>query len=112
MTSELSHWDTEPPYIRKLIEAAERDVLPRVRHTDACVVVVPEEPDVKIAIEIGLGVMMDKPVILLVRAGCRVPEKLMMIADEIVATDLTNRASLQAALDAAVERLVKLGIIK
>jgi hypothetical protein len=46
------------------------------------------EPDVKFAVEIGLGFLLDKPILAIVAPGASVPRKLAMVADLIVEADL------------------------
>lgn len=43
-----------------------------------------EDVDVKLAVEIGLGLMLDKPVILVVPHGTVVSERMLRVADEVV----------------------------
>lgn len=45
---------------------------------------VPDQVDVKFAVELGLSIMYDKPIVAVVTPGVKVPEKLRQIADEIV----------------------------
>jgi hypothetical protein len=42
------------------------------------------EPDWKICLETGAAVLLDKPIILLVVPGVKVPDKLAQIADDII----------------------------
>jgi hypothetical protein len=42
------------------------------------------EPDIKFAVETGLAILYDKPIVLLVMAGAQVPEHLRRVADGIV----------------------------
>lgn len=50
----------------------------------AIVPVNPKDVDVKFAVELGLMIMMDKPIILIVQPGTKLPEHLVRAADEIV----------------------------
>lgn len=40
-------------------------------------------PDAKISVELGLAMWLDKPILLLVRPGTKVPEKLSRIVDHV-----------------------------
>lgn len=42
------------------------------------------ETDIKFAMELGLSIMLDKPILALVRPGAPVPPKLRKVADQIV----------------------------
>jgi hypothetical protein len=49
--------------------------------------IVPTDPDgvdVKFAVELGLMIMMDKPICLVVQPGTEIPAHLKRVADEIV----------------------------
>ena len=45
------------------------------------------EPDIKFALETGLALLLDKPIVLLVVHGARIPPKLRAIADGIIEVD-------------------------
>lgn len=47
----------------------------------------PEDVDVKFAVELGLMIMLNKPILLLVGIGTELPPKLRAVADEIVFGD-------------------------
>lgn len=88
------------------------ELVPALAGSDFMVSVVPKgEPDVKFAVELGLSVMMDKPLILAVSPGTHVPAKLARVADEIVSVDWQGPP--EKAMDAvqeAVERLARRGM--
>ena len=78
------------------------------RHTltemvDSAVVlsIAPEEPDIKYAVELGLAIMLDKPLIIVAMPGREIPEHLFRVADEVVFADLDleeGRERVQTAL--------------
>lgn len=50
---------------------------------------VPEdEPDVKFAVELGLAIMLGKPILALVIPGRRIPPKLRQVADAVIVADV------------------------
>lgn len=68
------------------------------------------EPDVQFAVEVGLTLLLDKPLILLAVPGRPIPERLRRAADEIVVLehDLDTEAGRHEArrrLEAAMRRL-------
>lgn len=64
------------------------------------------DPDVKLAVEIGYGIMLDKPLIVLLMPGVVPSKKLMLVADEILTVDLDNDPDgAQAAIKAAIDRV-------
>lgn len=62
--------------------------------------------DIRFTLELGLSVLHSKPLILAVEPGAQVPEKLAMVADEIVELDTKDRKKAEASIHAAVERLL------
>lgn len=64
------------------------ELVPMIQSSTATVSIVPTgDTDVKFAVELGLSIMLGKPIILLVMSGVQVPDKLVGIADEIVEVD-------------------------
>jgi hypothetical protein len=41
-------------------------------------------------VELGLSILLDKPIIAVVKPGTRVPNKLVLVADRIVEGDITT----------------------
>lgn len=67
--------------------------------------------DVKYWVELGAGIMMDKPLIVVALAGAELPKKLIAVADEIVylpqGVSPEGSADLAAAITSMTERLSK-----
>lgn len=49
-----------------------------------------DDVDVKFAVELGLSIMMDKPIVAIVQPGTPVPKKLLMVAEHVITADLSN----------------------
>lgn len=85
-------------------------LVPAMRSSSAVVNVVPEDPgadDIQFALEIGLAVLMDKPIIAVVLPGRRVPSKLLAITDQLVEGDIASpdfQERLQTAIRAIGDR--------
>jgi hypothetical protein len=61
------------------------EIVPMMRDSAVVCSLVPEgEADVKFAVELGMALMLDKPIVLLVHSGVPVPARLARAADEIV----------------------------
>ena len=76
-------WDD--PDARAWAARVERELVPMIEDSAASVSIVPTgETDIKFAVELGISIMLDKPIILLVVPGARVPAKLARIADAII----------------------------
>ncbi len=61
------------------------------------------------AVEIGCSVLLDKPIILLVRPGTVLPNKLVALADDIIEMVDYDAALLTGQLQDAIDRLVSSG---
>ncbi len=66
-------------------------LIPMMMDVDSVVSLVPKgEADVKYAVELGLAIMLDKPLMLAVPKGIKVPEHLARVADGIVYVDFSD----------------------
>lgn len=55
----------------------------------ACVMsIVPDEVDIKVAVELGMAIYLDKPIILISLPGRPIPPKLERVADRVVTSDI------------------------
>lgn len=83
----------------------QREVVDKLRDSACAVTIFTGKVDWKLAIETGAAVLLDKPIILCVAPGTRIPDKVVRIADHIIEGDLTTpagRARLTEALCAVV----------
>lgn len=79
----------DDPGFREFSERVHRDLLPKLEDSSVVASLLPEgEVDVKFAIELGLSIMLDKPIIAVVRPGVHIPEKLARVVDRFVEGDL------------------------
>lgn len=57
-----------------------------------------DKVDVKFAVELGLAIMLDKPLLAVVQPGVNIPDRLRQVADAIIVVDLdTEDGKAQAA---------------
>lgn len=56
-----------------------------------------DKVDVKFAVELGMAIMMDKPIIAMVQPGIPVPARLRKVVDAIIVADLDTEAGRQQA---------------
>lgn len=66
------------------------DPAAKIHGSALCVALVPASPenvDVKFAVELGLMVMLDKPILAVVTPGSPIPEKLARVVDRFVESD-------------------------
>ena len=65
-----------------------RELIPKMEDASLTVQLVPRKGhDVKFAVELGLSIMMEKPIIAVVSPGMHIPRGLAAVADEIVEVD-------------------------
>lgn len=98
--SERAGWDDFVQHVR-------RDAIEKITDSAFVCSLVPRsggEADVKFAVELGLSIMLDKPILAVVMPGAEVPEKLRRVADEIVEADVDVEEG-RRALMAAMERM-------
>lgn len=79
----LDPW--EEPSMKAWLKDARVHLIPKMLDSDTIVNLVPgSEGDLKYAVELGLSIMMDKPIIAVCIDDRPIPAKLMMVADYIV----------------------------
>lgn len=91
----------------EFVRTVREGLVPRVADSYVCATISPKDPtdiDVKFAVELGVMIMLDKPIIAICVPGGRIPSKLRQVADEVIAMDVATDEG-QAALMAAVERI-------
>jgi hypothetical protein len=49
------------------------------------------EADIKYAVELGLSIMLEKPIVLIVMPGRKPPAKLLAVADEVIYGDIDTQ---------------------
>ena len=93
---------------REWAKAAEDDLIPKLKDSGLTMSIVPKgESDIKFAVELGLSIMMNKPIIALVTPGAHVPEKLLKVVDELLEVDLGNPEEAAPRIQAAISRIVE-----
>jgi len=107
MTDEIRD---DPEFI-EWAERVQREVVPKIAGASFTVSLMPQgKPDIKFAVELGLSVMMDKPIILAVPTGSTVPAKLRALADDIVEVDWSEGSpAVHSVLTDAIERHIAKG---
>lgn len=101
----MSGYENDPEFIewRNRVQA---DLVPKLEDSAMTISLVPEgETDIKFAVELGLSIMMDKPIIAVFRPGTKIPERLARVADEIVEADFSDMQDTQRRIMAATKRI-------
>jgi hypothetical protein len=96
------------PEFKAWKQDVQENLIPKLLDSAITISLVPEgKPDVKYAVELGLSIMLDKPIILVVAPGTKVPAKLVKVADDIIEVDWKgNPAKGQRAIQDAISRFV------
>lgn len=80
---QLDPW--EEPTMKAWLKDARVHLIPKMHDADTIIHLVPDgEGDLKYAIELGLSIIMDKPIIAVAIDGRPVPAKLALVADRVV----------------------------
>jgi hypothetical protein len=67
-----------------------------------------DRTDIKFAVELGLAIMLDKPLVAVVMPGAPVPAKLRRVADRIIEADIDREAGRQKVAAAMREVMAEL----
>jgi hypothetical protein len=85
------------------LDGAREELVPKLQESAAVVSLVPKgEPDLKFAIELGLSIMMNKPIIAVIQPGSEVPDKLLQVADNVLYLDDLSTPDAQAQVMTAI----------
>lgn len=97
------------PEARAWAQHAVDELVPKITDSAATVSILPDEAgldDIKFALELGLSIMLDKPLLVAVVPGRRIPERLRRVADELIEFDEADPAGTSKRLNAAVARVI------
>lgn len=84
-------WDD--PQAREFITHVRSELVPMIDQSQFFICLTPSDPDqvdVKFSVELGVSIMLDKPIIAVVSPGSKMPPKLALIADHIIDVDLRS----------------------
>ena len=97
--AERAEWD-------EIVQHARTETYEMISKSAMVISMVTGKTDVKFALELGLAIMLDKPILAVTVGGAPVPAKLRLAADEVIeltADPDTGEGAAQAA--AAIERI-------
>lgn len=94
------------PEWNEYVERVHRELIPKIKDTNIFVSITPSTPDkvdVKFAVELGLAIMYNKPIIACIQPGTPIPEKLARVVDKFVELDLKDPAGRERLVEAIHE---------
>lgn len=94
----------DDPEWKALARRAREKLQPMVEDSEVAVSIYNGTVDPKLAIETGYMILLDKPIIVVVSPGCEMPNKLVLVADEIIEGTLDD-PTLPYRLKAAMKRV-------
>jgi hypothetical protein len=103
-------WDTDPEW-RAYITHARVELVPKMAASEMNIALLPDDPakvDLKLAIEVGLGILLGKPLIICCPLNTVLNDKVLAVADFVVAGDPGDPAvkdELVRAITAIGERI-------
>jgi hypothetical protein len=90
------------------IKRVREDALPKIQSSAVVISLLPEgEPDIKFAVELGLSILLDKPLIAAMRPGAKIPRKLALVVDRFVEFDPSDPTTRDRIADAIREMLAE-----
>ncbi len=102
----------DDPDFKLYVTHVRENLIPKIDESAFTMALVPTGPtDVKFAIELGLSIMMGKPIILVVQPGTKIPWKLTKIADSVIElpdgweTNEKAQARVRKAIEGVMKRL-------
>ena len=98
----MTNW--EDSEVQEWVREVEEKMVPGMQQSGAVLAMIPKGPtDVKFAVELGMAIMMEKPIIALITPGSPVPSKLVLVADRIIEGDVRDPTTAKRVAEAARE---------
>ena len=98
----------QEPTAKRWVRHVINDMVPKLKGSVASISIVPDSNgDVKFWVELGAAIMMDKPIIAVAIGHRQVPEKLRLVADEIVYMPDGVNEDASEAVAAALTRVME-----
>jgi hypothetical protein len=96
-------------FMRGLADGLMTDILPKMRASFVSLASIDGNIDIKICLEVGAALLLDKPLIIVASKGTWIPLKLRQVAEAVIDTedlrDPAARERIQNAMKEAMRRL-------
>ena len=97
------------PQFRQWAKRVKQKLIPMIENSAVVAAVCdPNNIDAKFAVELGVSVMLDKPIIAVIKPGTKIPKKLALVVDRFVEW---NEASPDQTSNAIRDAMQSLGVI-
>lgn len=97
-------WESDPEFLAWKKDV-EENLIPMIRDSAVAMTLFSPDPDVKLAVELGMCLLLGKPIVLVVAKGQVVPPALAKIAIEVIYVDWDDSTATQVAIAAVAERV-------
>lgn len=98
----------DAPENKEWVDHVKNELIPMIQRSGMTISLIPNDPrnvDIKFAVELGLSIMLDKPIIAVVSPGVQIPNQLLKLAEHIVEWD---DEPTEASRNALIERIHKI----
>lgn len=88
-------------FVRGLVDGARLDMIPKMRGSAFCMTLLDGEPDIRLGLEIGMALLLDKPLFIVAVGDIWISPRLRQIADAVIVGpkfDESMKEQVQAAL--------------
>ena len=93
--------------MKKLLDHFEKDVLPKIDASVMSIIITPKSKvDVKLCLELGASILLEKPLIIISVPGAQVPSKLRQLASAVIEGDIDD-IGFQDRLTAAMNKVIE-----
>lgn len=86
---------------------AQENLVPKIQDSAVTAMLYSDPPDAKLAIELGYSILLDKPLLVMVAPGQRIPEHLCRIADGVIEYGDLKDPKTMARVQAEMTRVLK-----
>lgn len=92
--------------VRDFFEEMRRKVVPKIAESAIFLTMYEGDLDLPFALQLGVAILMSKPILVLGMKGAAIPLKLLEIADKVVEIDSMQAPGAKEKLEAAVLELI------
>jgi hypothetical protein len=96
----------DSPEIQNYIKHAQKEMIPMMENSAIVISLLGSHIDAKVCLEIGAAILLDKPIVVVIVQGAKVPANLKRVASIIIEGDMKEKAT-QDKLQQAIARVMK-----